>query len=323
MQAQKSQTKSMGGYFQLHLANGEEYYPDLIKLNTSRNALQYILEVKKYTKVYIPYFTCEVLLEPMVKLNIPYQFYHIDEQLEPIFDFEVGPTECVVYNNYFGLKQDAVKKLSDTVPHLIIDNAQAFFSEPVPKIDTFYSCRKFFGVPDGAYLQINSDERLSPENDTSIHRFSHLITSIDHSVEHGYADFMENELGFIGNEIKSMSSLTQAVLANVDYQACKNKRIENFNFLHEKLSSINELGMELPTSTPAMLYPLLISKADVKAKLIEKKIFVPTYWPNVFRWTTQDTLEYKLAKNVIYLPMDHRYDLKNMAYMLDVLTKII
>ncbi len=323
MHMHNSEVKTLGGYFQLHVCEGREYYPDLIKLNTSRNALAYILKLKGYTKIYIPYFTCEVILEPMQRLNIPYQFYAINERLEPIFDFQIGPTECFLYTNYFGLKQKAVKKISQIIDNLINDNAQAFFSEPMPETDTFYSCRKFFGVPDGAYLQVNTPARLRLENDISADRFSHLLKSIDHGIEYGYADFIENESNLINNELKTMSRLTQAMLSGVDYEAAKHKRIENFNFLHKNLSSVNEFEFEFPDSTPAMLYPLLISKKGVKEKLIERKVFTPTYWPNIFEWTTADMLEYKLARDIVYLPIDHRYDLNDMAYILDVLRKII
>lgn len=323
MDIKNSEVKAIGGYFPLHTVDGRDYYPDLIKLNTSRNALGYILQLKKYTKIYIPYFTCEGMLEPLKKLNIPYQFYRINERLEPIFDFQIGPTECVLCNNYFGLKQDAVKKLSQIIDNLIIDNAQAFFSEPIPETDTFYSCRKFFGVPDGAYLQVNTNDRLRLENDISINRFSHLIKSIDHGIEHSYADFIENEKTLRNNETKAMSRLTQVLLSGIDYEAAKHKRIENFDFLHKNLSSVNELAFEFPDSPSAMYYPLLISKAGVKEKLIEKKIFTPTYWPNVFRWTTDDMLEYRLTRDIVHLPIDHRYDLEDMAYMLSILKKII
>lgn len=316
-------TKTIGGYFQLSLEQGKEYYPDLIKLNTSRNALEYVLIIKGYTKVYLPYYTCEVMLEPIIRLNIPYHFYSINRELEPILDFEIGPTECLLYTNYFGLKQDAVKWLRENINNLIIDNAQAFFSKPLPGTDTFYSCRKFFGVPDGAYLQIDTDERLVLEKDSSASRLGHLTSSIDHGIEHSYADFLENEAKLKDNDIKSMSSLTQALLSSVNYRESINKRIENFKFLNENLFLANELAIDFPEEVPAMMYPLLISKKGIKAKLIEKKIFVPTYWPNVLKWTTEDMLEYKLTKRTIYLPVDQRYDLNDMAYMVDVLKKII
>lgn len=320
---QSAQNRTMGGYFQLQLANGNEYYPDLVRLNTARNAFGYILETRKYTKVYLPFFTCEVMLEPLFRLNIPYQFYRINKQLEPILDFEIGATECLLYNNYFGLKQNAVERLSHTVRNLIVDNAQAFYSEPLTGIDTFYSCRKFFGVPDGAYLQIDTEKYLELESDISVNRFSHLVKSIDQGIEDSYTDFIQNENGLIGNEIKSMSVLTKAILSNIDYSTCKDKRIENFNFLHENLSSVNELEIDFPLAAPAMLYPFLVSKTGIKEKLIDKKIFVPTYWPNIFKWTTNDMLEYQLAKNVIYLPVDHRYNLHQMSYMLNILEELI
>jgi RimJ/RimL family protein N-acetyltransferase len=314
-----NQMNSIGGYFSLQLKQGKEYYPDLIKLNTSRNAFEYILRIKKYTKVYIPYFTCDVMLEPLVKLKIPFQFYKINVQLEPIFDFEIGQTECLLYNNYFGLKDVTVKKLSNSIKNLIIDNAQAFFSKPLPNVDTFYSCRKFFGVSDGAYLQINKFEDLHLERDISIHRFSHLLKSIDCGKENSYADFIENEKGLSYNDIRFMSTLTQSILSNIDYEECKAKRIENFNFLHEKLAPFNELNIDFPTSTPAMFYPFLYSKANLKDKLIANKIFVPTFWPNIFNWTNENMLEYKLAENVAYLPIDHRYNLEDIARILKVL----
>lgn len=315
--------KTIGGYFQLSLEKGEEYYPNLIKLNTSRNAFEYILIIKGYTKVYIPYYICEVMLEPLVRLNIPYQFYNINKNLEPVFDFEVGPTECLLYTNYFGLKQETVKWLRENINNLIIDNAMAFFSKPLHDTDTFYSCRKFFGVPDGAYLQIDTDERLVLEKDCSVERLSHLTKSIDFGIEPCYDTFLENEAKLKDNDIKHMSSLTQALLRNINYREIKNKRIENFNFLHDNLFLANELTIGFSEGVPALVYPLLISKKGVKAKLIESKIFVPTYWPNVLKWTTPDMFEYQLTKRMIFLPIDQRYDLNDMAYMIDVLKKII
>ncbi|XHR96722.1 hypothetical protein ACFJIV_08730 [Mucilaginibacter sp. UC70_90] len=77
MQKNKAALKPIGGYLELELPKGNEYYPDLVRLNTGRNALEYILIQKKYHKIYIPYFTCDVLLEPIARTGIQYQFYHV------------------------------------------------------------------------------------------------------------------------------------------------------------------------------------------------------------------------------------------------------
>ena len=54
--------ESIGGYFSLELPKYEEYHKDAIRLNTGRNCLEYILRARRYSKVYIPYYTCEVIL---------------------------------------------------------------------------------------------------------------------------------------------------------------------------------------------------------------------------------------------------------------------
>ncbi len=315
--------KPIGGYIELQLPVGEEYYPSLIKLNTGRNSLEYILLVKGYRTIYLPYFTCDVLLEPIKHLGIKLKYYSIDSNLDPIIDFELGPTDCMVYTNYFGLKQDTVNRLSTHINNLIIDNSQAFFSEPLPHVDTFYSCRKFFGVPDGAYLHLNTYTRLNVQSDVSVQRFSHLIKSIDLSIEDGYSDYIENNRALESNSIRSMSSLTKKILSGINYEECKAKRNANFKFLHNFLEESNQLkfpGLEI---NGPMTYPFLVADPSIKEKLIERKIFVPTFWPNVFHWASKGMFEYYLANNLVPLPIDHRYNLDDMTRILNNLTQLI
>lgn len=144
---------SIGGYFELELRKGEHYHPQALRLNTARNCFEYILRAREYKKVYIPYYTCEVMLEPVSKLGIEHEFYHINEHLEPKETLKLKVDEAFLYTNYFGLKQKCVEKLAGIYgKQLIVDNAQAFYAPRLNEIDTFYSPRKFFGVPDGGYL---------------------------------------------------------------------------------------------------------------------------------------------------------------------------
>ena len=119
---------AIGGYFSLELNKQKEYHSNAIPLNTGRNALEYILRVRKYSKVYIPYFTCEVLLEPFKRLNIKYEFYHVNTHLAPIFDYNsLAENEGFLCTNYFGLKDKFITEISTRVSNLIVDNAQSFF----------------------------------------------------------------------------------------------------------------------------------------------------------------------------------------------------
>lgn len=323
MRTHTKRSKALGGYLEMQFPKGKEYYPSLVKLNTGRNALEYILKVNKYSLIYIPYFTCEALLEPIKKSRIPYSFYTIDQNLDPVIDFHIASTECFLYTNYFGIKQLTVKRLSKQIQNLVIDNSQAFFSEPLAGIDTFYSCRKFFGVPDGAYLQTNTISNLKFEKDVSYNRVSHLVKSIDLDIEEGYEDFIQNNLILINNPIKRMSTLTQSLLSGVDYEECKYIRNRNFRILHEALSEKNQLIFNPGNSNAPMSYPLLIDKNTIQKKLINKRIFIPTYWPNVLKWTTPKMFENYLCVHLLALPIDHRLNENDMNRLISCLNLFI
>ena len=308
--------QEIGGYFELELQNGMHYHHDAIRLNTARNCFEYILKAKKYTKVYIPYYTCDVMLEPLHKLNIAYEFYHINAHFEPLEDKELQSNEAFLFTNYFGLKQEAVKRLAHVYTNqLIVDNAQAFFAAPLQGIDTFYSARKFFGVPDGAYLY--SDSRLEiEEQDVSYDRMAHLLKRIDLGASSGYSDFQKNDEQLIGQPIKKMSKLTENMMCSLDYTKIIKQRRANFIHLHAKLDAFNTFKLELEAEAVPMVYPFYGSEA-LRKKLIENKIYTATYWPNVKEWCTKDSLEYQLTSDVIYLPVDQRYTTDDM----DVIVK--
>lgn len=319
----RTKEKTIGGYIPLQLPQEQEYYPSFIKLNTGRNAFEYLLRIKKYSLVYLPYFTCEVLLEPLRRLSIPYRFYQIDPNLDPLIDFELEEQACFLYTNYFGIKQDTVNQLAKKVKNLIIDNSQAFFCPPTAGTDTFYSCRKFFGVPDGAYLYTESDTRLSLESDISVYRFSHLIKSIDLSIETGYHDYLKNNMILSNNPIKRMSVLSQSLLSGINYEACRKTRNANFHHLHQALSELNKLSIVTENIDGPMVYPLLIDQSGARKALIAKKIFVATYWPNVLEWADEDLFEHYLARQLLPLPVDHRYGIKDMDHILKIIRQLL
>lgn len=313
----------MGGYLGLELPVGNEYYPHLVRLNTGRNALEYILREKRYRKIYVPYFTCVALLEPIIKLGLDYQFYSINDQLEPVIDFEIEPDACFLYTDYFGIKYEAAKYLSDKITNLIIDNSQAFFSEPLRGVDTFYSCRKFFGVSDGAYLQIKRKSNKRYPVDSSVHRFSHLLKNIDLGIQQGYNDYLKNNKDLENNPIRIMSPLTKRILSGINYAECARIRMRNFNFLHKNLKHYNLFKFDFPEACSPMVYPFLSNDRQLKLHLIQRNIFVATYWPNVFEWTDTSMYENYLARNIVPLPIDHRYSLFDMNYMLNTLRTFI
>jgi len=312
--------KEIGGYFQLDLNKNLEYHPNAIKLNIARNALEYILIVRKYKKIYIPFFTCDVILEPLKKLNIEYEFYNIDVQFEPVFNYNnIKENEGFLYTNYFGLKDIFVNELSKLVTNLIIDNAQSFFSKPIENIDTFYSPRKFFGVPDGGYLYCNKLINYKLAIDISIARMEHILIRLETNASNGYTKFCSNESALKNQPIMEMSNITKKILDSIDYNEAEFKRIENFHYLHNHLKKNNLLKIELDKVCVPMVYPYWCKDKNLKKLLIENNIYTATYWNNVINWCAEETLEYKFSKEVIYLPIDQRYGIEDMARIINIL----
>ena len=56
-----------------------------------------------------------------------------------------------------------------------------------------------------------------------------------------------------------------------------------------------------------MVYPYLTEDSDLRQKLIDNKIFVAKYWPNVQEWAIDGSTERKLVSNLLPLPVDQRY----------------
>ena len=313
--------EAIGGYFSLELPQREEYHKNAIRLNTGRNCLEYILRVRGYKKVYVPYYTCEAVMEPINKLGIPYEFYHIDIHFEIRDRFTLKEGEALLYTNYFGLKQRYVELLAEKVgSRLIVDNTQAFYAKPLIGIDTFYTCRKFFGVPDGAYLYCDKELDEEIEQDYSYDRVAHLVKRIDLSAEEGFKDFRRVDDGLDNQPIRKMSKLTQRMMLGVDYEASAQCRRANYQLLHEALGKVNNLELPLEDDAVPMVYPYLVPVEGLREKLIENKIFVARYWPNVLDWTTKEDIDYLLAFQMQPLPVDQRYGEEEMKRIIKIVT---
>jgi len=311
---------AIGGYFSLELPQREEFRKEVIRLNTGRNCLEYILRVRRYKKVYMPYYTCEVVMEPINKLGIPYELYHIDINFEIRDHFTLKEGEALLYTNYFGLKQHYVEQFADKVGScLILDNTQAFYAKHLTGIDTFYSCRKFFGVPDGAYLYTDKMLDIELEQDKSYERMLSLTKRIDLSPEEGYQDFRDTSKALAGQPIKRMSKLTQRMMQSIDYDAAAQRRRANYQMLHAALGKENNIELPLEEEAVPMVYPYLVPEKGLREKLIENKIFIARYWPNVLEWTTKDDLEYLLAYQMLPLPIDQRYSEEEMLNIIDLI----
>lgn len=311
-------TKPIGGYFELELNlnnYNNTYHFNAIGLNSGRCCLEYILKCRKYKKIYLPYFTCDSILDPIKRLGLDYSFYNIDENYFIRDEIILSSSEAIIYTNYWGLLDEYCKQLAEKFKNqLILDYTQAFYSLPVDRIDTFYSCRKFFGVPDGGYVYTNANQDFNIGQDISFNRIDSLIKRIDLSAEEGFSDFKRISKEFHNMPIAYMSKFTSRMMSSIDYLKVLEIRRKNYLFLQSKLG-----GKDLQISDVPMVFPYKVKDGtNLRKELISKKIYVATYWPNVLEWCN-DYIENDLVLNTIPLPIDQRYNIVDMQRIVQII----
>ena len=311
--------KEIGGYFELELVKKKEHHSDAIKLNSGRNSFRYILKAQNTQKVYVPNFICDSIIEPLENLNVSYEFYNVDKNLEIVQEINLSINEKLFYVNYFASKSKYIRDLAEKYgENLIVDNTQAFFEMPVIGVDTIYSPRKFFGVSDGGYLYTNKYLKEDLDVDISHGNSSQLLGRIDVSASIFYANYQEAEDSLTSRPIRKMSSLTSRILSSIDYDNAMLMRERNFYYLHSELKYINLIENDVSVSIP-FVYPLMIDSESLRDKLISNKIYVAKYWNEVLDRAQVSEVEKDLVNKIIHLPIDQRYNIEDMKRIVDVI----
>ncbi len=302
--------KEIGGYFELERFSGSLLHDKALPLSCGRACIEYLLEQKQIKKIALPVFLCDVVRESCLKAGAEISYYHIGPDFMPR-DLNLSEGEWLYVTDFYGqLGFPQLVGLHEKYPNMLVDNAQAYFKMPLKGIDTLYTCRKFFGVPDGGFLYTDSPERELP-TDISYKRMNFVLGRFEKSAGEFYADASCNNDYFSSQGIKRMSALTENLLRAIDYDSVKKIRSENFLYLHSHLKDLNLLNVH-PVEG-AFAYPLMLRNGvQLRKKLIENKIFVPTLWPNVLNDAEKGSLEYNLALNVLPLPCDQRYNKEDM-----------
>lgn len=305
-------TQAIGGYFELDAGTGQSQLPDGILLNSGRNALRHIVRKLSVKDIHVPYYTCPVVWDALKTEGCDLAFYEVGVDLKPKTVFPKN--DFVLYTNYFGCCGGIVDELAADYPNLIVDCAQAYYANPKGAA-SFSSPRKFFGVPDGGvaygvhYDSVDDDYALE---DKSSYRMIHLRLRSQGETEKGYEAFLKAESSFNCAEIKRMSQETRQMLGHVDKERYAHIRIENFQFLVAHLQT--NLNIYRSSDDVPMVYPYMTDNPRLRARLIQKKIYVASYWPGVRNCGS-------LSEQILPLPIDQRYGEEDMKRIVETINR--
>lgn len=311
--------RPIGGFLEFDLPQiGASYHPEAIALATGRSCINFIVQQEQIKGCYVPFYSCDSVVAPFEINGVEVIFYAIDEQLEPLTLPDLPEDTYFLYINFFGIKTAVVDRLIERYgSRLIIDNVHSFFEKAYANNWSFTSARKYFGVPDGAYLYPPHDHSISID----LPRYSppsidHLINRLIGDRELAYQQNLAYEEALSPN-LEKMSHFSEKMLQAIDYQKVIEIRQENFSWLHEQLSSYNQLIINVPPNTTHFRYPFLPINLIPKGPFYAQQLFIPSFWSDVHHREIEGfTWEKQLSKQLFPLPIDHRYrkdDLKRLV----------
>lgn len=307
--------KAIGGYLELECSRNLLYYSDGIYLNICRSGLRYLIRSLNIKRMHVPLFTCHVVNDAIRQEGCEVLSYKLDADLMPISNFPAD--DFVLYNNYFGVTGNKVREMAKRYPNLIVDNAQAFYSQPDCRA-VIYSPRKFFGLPDGGILRVKDIPQLDLDQGHSYEVSSHLLKRHDYGAQAAYLDFIRNDEALDQYPLERMSKLTTALMGNIDYRYVRQRRLENFKYLQQHLPT--EFPIDMAKDDVPLVYPLLVEEgSSIREKLINNNIFCARYWPNVLKEAEVKDLEYRWTMDIVSIPIDQRYRKEEMERIISLI----
>ena len=307
--------REIGGYIELDTYNLPMLHEGAILLNCGRNALSYLIKAKEIKKIYIPRFLCDSVRNVCKRENVSVEYYSVGMDFLPVNLPEKLDGWLYIVNYYGQLSNSVISEFANKYKNVIADYAQSYFQKPAGGTDTLYTCRKFFGVADGAILYTDKFTQIS-ETDESFSRMGFLLGRYERSASEFYSKYAKNNDFFENEPVKKMSKLTYNLLHAIDYEKVKMQRTDNFIALHNAFKNINELTLTIPEG--AFMYPLYVENgAEVRSKLQQLKIYIPTLWSDTFDVCDKDDIQCHMAQKILPLPCDQRYNREDMEYVIN------
>lgn len=283
---------------------GPTFVADAYALSTGRACLSALLAALRPTCVYVPFYTCNTVYQPFVERGVAIRFYAIDERFLPENPPLLREGEYILWTNYFGVCSRAVSSLAARYgARLLIDDTHAFFVGRHEGLWSFSSARKFFAVPDGAYLYAPSPIRVSAPRFDGI-SLRHLVLRAEGRRREALCAEAAYERT-LGAAVLRISRHSEEALTTCNFDREAEKRRKNFAYLHAQLGATNRIALDLSAADAAFRYPYLPATPPDRMALRRRGIFIQPLWSDVLiRAAEGYAWERHLARTLLALPID-------------------
>jgi len=320
-------------------------------LSGGQSSLNFIvknLQVKEDEIILLPSYLCPTIIQNLERHHARFLFYAVNSDLSiNLSDLEAkigkNKVKAVFFIDYFGFYHSAETKeylmsLKEKNIVLIEDAAQMLWLEKKEFIGdyTFNSYRKFLPI-DGSIVLSDHTETYEGNADAYYALMNEGRMKITSYVKYGLGnveDFVSlfskaDEVYGKSTEINGMMEISRQLLNKLDIDSIGQVRRSNYVYLFDHLSEIehitplfhkNLLGEQIPIGLPV----LIKDRDRVRKELRTKAIFCPAHWPLLQeKWIHEYKDSMTLAENLMTLPIDVRYDIKDLDRLINELLRLV
>ena len=281
-------------------------------------------EMSNGKKAMLPKYTCDTVIAPFQELGYDYQFYPVCNDLTIDIPkakeiFSAHHPNLIVVHPYFGMdltkqEQDMLEEMHEDGCEIILDLTQCLFSTMRLPFIKYYvgSIRKWFAIPDGAFLEtademdisgVGNDEIVSLQTKAMKLRGEYFQTG-DTNVKDESIRLSHEVERLMTRPITphTMASVSKDLLAFEDADAQQKIRIENYKRLYEGLKDVKDIELIADISrltTAPLFFPFRVDDISaMQKKLAKKAIYARLIWEKDDR--------------ILTITVDQRYDLSDM-----------
>ncbi len=322
--------------------------------DSGRSALRLALKqlpVEAGNSVLVPSYLCDSVAAALLREEITPIYYAVDTNLETSLDDilmrKANNTQMILIMDYFGCQS----RLDEYVPALVREGLSVVYDvshslfyrlqRPLDLVTAYVgSLRKLLPLPDGgivfskaiseqncAYDLRANLEHASLRTAAMVWKEAWLSDSHDEPKPPFRELFIQAEsLLDEADEIGLLSDVSRVMLNIIDFDFIVQRRRENFlelfNLSTKWPEGVTPLIASLRPEECPLGFPIVVEKRDdLKHFLIGNRVYPPVHWPI-------DTSAFKefpesiwLSEHILTLPCDHRYDVKDMRIISDLILK--
>ncbi len=281
-------------------------------------------EMANGKKVMLPKYTCDTVIAPFQQLGYDYQFYPVCKDLTIDIPkakeiFSAHHPNLIVIHPYFGMdltrqEQDMLREMHESGCEIILDLTQCLFSTMRLPFIKYYvgSIRKWFAIPDGAFLETSDEMAISCAENNEIVSLQTKAMKLRGEYFQGGDTNVKEESIRLSHEVErlmtrpitphAMASVSKDILASEDAEIQQRIRIENYKRLYEGLKDADNIELIADISrltTAPLFFPFRVGNiSDMQKKLAKKGIYARLIWEEEDR--------------ILTITVDQRYDLSDM-----------